>query len=168
VLAIGHLDPLKQFDDAIRAFAQSGLEDDGWSMATVGSGPSRPQLEDLVSALGLRRVQVHRPTKEIAAWYSRASLLLLPSKTESFSLVLAEAMLGGVVPVAYATDGPSFILQDFPAHLVPVGDVERMSEALVGFATADDTEALREELRRSIKERFSPEIIGAQWRALLS
>ena len=91
----------------------------------------------------------------------------MTSRTESFSLVLAEAMRSGVVPIAYASDGPSFILESFPGHLVPMGNIDALTIRLADFANAQDLEHVREELRVSIDERFSLGVISRQWQELL-
>jgi GalNAc-alpha-(1->4)-GalNAc-alpha-(1->3)-diNAcBac-PP-undecaprenol alpha-1,4-N-acetyl-D-galactosaminyltransferase len=167
IIAVGHFSPLKNFEDAIRAMAKSGLEQDGWSLAIVGSGPREAQLRGLIEELGLRWTHIHAPTQDLAFWYARASLLLVTSHLESFSLVLAEAMLSGVVPIAYASDGPSFILEDFGEHLVEIGDVDALAKQLAHFASETNPEALRKALRASIESRFSPDIIVDEWRRLL-
>jgi glycosyltransferase involved in cell wall biosynthesis len=93
---------------------------------------------------------------------------VLPSKVESFSLVVAEAMLAGVIPIAYASDGPSFLLRDFPDLLVPMGDVSALAARMVECAGTGDDDALRERLAQSVRTRFSPQVVAQQWRELLS
>lgn len=166
IIAVGHLTPLKNFEDAIRAMASSRLEHVGWSMAVIGSGSCEPRLRKLIGELGLKRTQIHAAVDDLTPWYARASLLVVPSRLESFSLVLAEAMLSGVVPIAYASDGPSFILEGFPDHLVEMGRVEGLAECLTKFANEPDLGSLREETRRSIALRFSPSVVAEQWEDL--
>lgn len=167
IIAVGHLSPIKNLEDAIRAMAKSKLENDGWSLAIIGSGSSEPGLRSLIEELGLTRTHIHSPDQDLASWYARASLLLVTSRLESFSLVLAEAMLSGVIPIAYASDGPTFILEDFPDHLVRIGDVDALAMQLVRFANEPDVAPLRRAMRASIESRFSPDIIVEQWKALL-
>jgi glycosyltransferase involved in cell wall biosynthesis len=167
IIAVGHLEPLKNFDDAIRAMAMSRLEDEGWSLAIIGSGSREGELRKLIDELGLTRTQIHPPVDHLRPWYDRASILLVTSRLESFSLVLAEAMLSGVVPLAYVSDGPSFILEDFREQLVAIGDVPALAERLVHFAKASGSDRLRQQLSASIHERFSPDVIVEQWKALL-
>ncbi len=168
IIAIGHLEPRKNFFDAIQAMALSRLEDDGWDLAIIGAGPEEQLLRDAIGAAGLERTHIHPPTSDLASWYNRASLTLVTAKLEVFSLVLAEAMSAGVVPIAYTTDGPSFILDGFRDHLVPVGDVAAMAERMRGFAAEPIGDALRSSLAASINERFSPERIAREWEQLLN
>jgi glycosyltransferase involved in cell wall biosynthesis len=166
ILAVGHLEPLKNFEDAVRAMAGSGLEEEGWSLAIIGSGSREPHLRKLIAELGLKNAVIRPPT-DLGTWYRRASILLLTSRLESFSLVLAEAMLSGVIPLAYASDGPSFILEEFPDHLVPIGDVGALTRRLATVARRSDLAPARKRLGASIAERFSPEIIAEHWRRLI-
>jgi glycosyltransferase involved in cell wall biosynthesis len=165
ILAIGHLEPLKNFEDAIRAFAQSNLEEDGWSLAIVGSGSSEAALRGLIAELRLKRTVVRTGAEDIGPWYQRTSMLLVTSRIESFSLVLAEAMLTGVVPIAYASDGPSFILEDFADLLVPIGDLKALSARISQLAHGRDHAALKERLSASIQNRFSPDVVLERWRS---
>lgn len=167
IVAIGHLESRKNFQDAVSAMALSGLEADGWSLAIIGSGPDQANLGALIAEKGLKNTTIHAPTSDIQSWYERASLTLVTARLEVFSLVLAEAMAAGVVPVAYAADGPSYLLQDFPDHLVSIRNVEELAEKLAQFAGARDLSPLRERLSESIKRRFSPEVVVDCWRALL-
>ena len=70
------------------------------------------------------------------------------------------------MPLAYATDGPSMVLEEFPAHLVPVGDEQGLADALRASATAP-IDALRDELAKSIQRRFSPKVVMGSWREVL-
>ena len=167
IIAVGHLEPLKNFEDAIRAMSLSRLEEQGWSMAIIGSGSRESRLRQLIAEQGLTRTHIHPPADDLGPWYARASLLVVTSRIESFSLVLAEAMLAGVVPIAYASDGPSFILEDFPNHLVGLGDAELLSRRLVEFAANAELGPLREKLRASIDTRFAPDAVIEQWREMI-
>lgn len=168
ILAVGHLEPRKNFADAIRAMAMSGLEEEGWSLEIVGSGEQAQNLQALIAELGLKRTSIHAPVPDLSGWYSRASLTVVTARLEVFSLVLAEAMLNGVVPVAYATDGPAFLLKGFPDHLAPTGDVQQLANLLARFASLPDLNTLRQRLSTSIEQRFGEGIVAASWKDLLS
>lgn len=166
IVAIGHLSAIKNFPDTIAAVAQSGLEADGWTLTIVGAGPAERQLREQIARIDLGRTEILPPQWQVAPLYQRSSILVLTSRSESFSLVLAEAMAAGVVPLAYATDGPSFILEDFPQLLVEVGDVQTLAERLRELAAGGDLEPLRRRVSASIRTRFAPEVIEAHWREL--
>lgn len=167
ILAIGHLEPNKGFSDALRAVAAASIEDDGWSLVIIGQGTEQRNLEALIVQLGLRSTSIHPPTADLSTWYNRASLIVVTSRMEVFSLVLAEAMTAGVIPIAYATDGPAFILEDFPDQLVPIGDVRALAERLRRVIRMADP-GLRAKLRASIQRRFAAEVIATKWKELLA
>jgi len=167
IVAVGHLEPRKNFQDAIVAMARSGLERSGWSLVIIGDGPDKRQLEELIDDLGLEKTRIVEPTSDLAQWWARASLTLVTARLEVFSLVLAEAMLAGVVPIAYATDGPSFILEKFPDLLHPIGDVDGLSATMRAFAANPPGEELRQEMRDEIRRRFSVDVIAGEWKDLL-
>jgi glycosyltransferase involved in cell wall biosynthesis len=168
IIAVGHLEPLKQFDHAIHAMARSRLEEEGWSLTIIGHGSEAARLSRLIEEERLTRTRIIPTVDDLESRYARASLLLLTSRLESFSLVLAESMLAGVVPIAYASDGPSFILEDHPENLVPTGDLDALADRLTRFARDPDLPPLRASLSASVEARFSPDVIVAQWREVLA
>ena len=167
ILAVGHLEPLKQFDHALQAMARAGLEEHGWSLAIIGSGSCEPELRALIERLGLKNAAIHSGPQDLGPWHAKASVLLVTSRLESFSLVLAEAMAQGVVPLAYASDGPSMILEHFPDQLVPVGDIDELAEKLRRTALEGSSNDLREKLALSVRQRFSPDIVLRSWKSCL-
>ena len=167
IIAVGHLSKTKNFGDAIEAFARSQLGADGWSLTLVGSGPEEQALLDQIDRLGVQDTTFLRPDAELASLYQRSSLKLLTSRSESFSLVLAEAMAAGVVPLAYATNGPSFILEGFPELLVEIGDVATLAERLQALARSEDLDPLRQRLAASIRTRFATGVVAERWREVL-
>jgi glycosyltransferase involved in cell wall biosynthesis len=61
-----------------------------------------------------------------------------PSYAEGFGLGLLEQLAAGIPTVAYAAPGPHFILQGGLSDLlVPIGNVEQFSAALIQILSAD-------------------------------
>jgi glycosyltransferase involved in cell wall biosynthesis len=164
-IAVGHLEKRKNFEDAIRAMALSGLERDGWSLAIVGKGPEEERLLTLIKDLGLTATTVHPPTADIGSWYARARFQLVTATLEVFSLVLVEGARSGVIPLCYATDGPSFILRDHADLLVPIGDYDNMAERMKRLVAEDDEDLISRagRLQANLAQRFSTREIGQQW-----
>jgi glycosyltransferase involved in cell wall biosynthesis len=75
----------------------------------VGDGPQRRELEkrfpDAVFA-GMKG------GLELAAYYQRADVFVFPSRTDTFGLVLAEAMACGTPVAAYPVRGPIDVVKD--------------------------------------------------------
>jgi glycosyltransferase involved in cell wall biosynthesis len=69
----------------------------------VGDGPARAELEKRFPAakfLGYRRGE------QLAECYSQADLFVFPSKTDTFGLVMIEALASGLPVAAYPVTGP--------------------------------------------------------------
>lgn len=167
ILAVGHLIGRKNFSDLLRAVDRSGLDAEGWQTVIVGEGPEKERLTRLVEQLRLQNVSIVRPTPQIDGWYGSARILAITSKVEVFSLVLAEGIQAGTVPVAYAADGPAFILEEFPDHLVPIGDVDGLASRLRRFAHAPDLAAQGAAIRASVSGKFAPKSVAKAWERLL-
>lgn len=126
--SIGELRTLKRHDDFIRAVAMVPQA----HFVLAGVGDIRPQLEDLVNELRLKD-RFH-----FLGWLDDAEKLLCAldvfvsaSETESFGLVIAEAMAAGTAVVATETEGAKEVIEDQKTGLlVPIGDVNRIAQAV--------------------------------------
>src|SRR5262245_45879392 len=135
--SIGELRTLKRHDDFVRAAALvvETFPETHFVLAGVDPTPSgevQKQLETLVVQLGLKD-RFH-----FLGWLDEAEKLLCAldvfvsaSETESFGLVIAEAMAAGTVVVATETEGAKEVIEDRQTGiLVPIGDVPRIAEAV--------------------------------------
>ncbi len=111
VLSAGRLVPNKRFDLLIKAFAQ--LTDKSASLIILGEGSERQNLTLLIEELGLsRRVKLAGYVQDTGAYYARAKCFVLTSTTESFGLVLVEALGFGLPVLATDCGGPREVLDD--------------------------------------------------------
>jgi D-inositol-3-phosphate glycosyltransferase len=113
----GRVQPLKAPDIVLHAAAQLIADDPELAgkltVAFVGgpSGTGRKDpdgLEQLAARLGLSgvvRLEPPCPQPELAQWYRAATLVMVPSYTESFGLVAMEAQACGTPVVAAAVGG---------------------------------------------------------------
>jgi glycosyltransferase involved in cell wall biosynthesis len=96
----------------LRAFLKLDLPG---SKLVVGDGPQKPELEGefpFVHFAGARHGTA------LAAAYAGADIFVFPSKTDTFGLVVLEALASGLPVAAYPVTGPKDILAESP---VPVG-----------------------------------------------
>ena len=132
VLAVGRLNPQKDFPTLIKAFAQV-CQNHAARLLILGEGSERPALESLIEKLGLTN-QVSLPGFVINpySYMARAHVFVLSSRWEGLGNVLIEAMYCGTPIIS--TDcphGPREILQDGKyGQLVPVGDVAALAQAI--------------------------------------
>lgn len=124
---IDRKDPLALLD----AFAQMQACDAAL-LVFVGDGPLRQAVEARIDALGLQsRCRVLPFQKDVRAFFSAIDVLALPSKFESFGLVLVEAMACGKPVVACRSQGPEEIVIDgVTGLLVEPGNSAAMATAL--------------------------------------
>lgn len=101
-LAIGRFSPLhKGFDILIKAFALFAEHDNEWTLDIVGDGPEKKYFESLIEKYALgNRILIHPFTKNVGAFYKKASVYILSSRWEGFGLVLLEAMSYGLPIIA--------------------------------------------------------------------
>ncbi len=75
---------------------------------------------------------------ELPNLLSNSTVGAFPSYAEGFGLGLLEQLAAGIPTVSYDAPGPRFILQDGLSDLlVPIGNVEQLSAALIHILSAD-------------------------------
>jgi D-inositol-3-phosphate glycosyltransferase len=147
-LFAGRIQPLKAPDILLRAAALLVEEDPALRARLVipvvggpsGSGLARPErLHKLAAKLGISdMVRFHPPVgqEQLADWYRAASVLVMPSYSESFGLVAVEAQACGTPVVAAAVGGlPVAVRDKVSGFLVEGHDPRAYARALLRFVT---------------------------------
>ena len=118
----------------------------------VGSGPQLAELQRLypdVSFTGPKQGE------DLAKAYASADVFVFPSLTDTFGLVLLEALACGVPVAAYPTSGPKDVLTD-PACGAVGSDLQAMAIQALDL----DREAARAHALRYSWENSAKEFIG--------
>src|SRR3989338_768358 len=80
--------------------------------------------------------------KELTEQYQKAHIFALPSRNESFAMVILEAMACGLPVVATTVDGiPSLVENAITGFLVPPGDENSLSEKIIELINLPDCSA---------------------------
>ncbi|PVY70349.1 glycosyltransferase involved in cell wall biosynthesis [Tamilnaduibacter salinus] len=110
LLASGRLEPVKQFDRLIRAWAAIGTPG---QLVILGDGRERHALQDQIDTLGIgdnTHLVGHRA--DASAWPWLADLFVLPSAREGLPYSVIEALLAGCPVVSTPVgDIPDFLPQ---------------------------------------------------------
>ena len=148
VIFVGSLIERKGPDVLVRALSRVGL-----GCVLIGDGPMRASLERLVSRSGLDERVVFLGAlnhNEVQGYYAGAEALVLPSVSETMSLVVVEALRAGVPVVASNLGGiASVIRHGVNGLLVTPGDETSLADAL---ARLEGDEGLVRVLRRGAVE----------------
>lgn len=169
VLAVGRLIAEKGFDLLIDAWAQIAPHAPGWQVQIVGDGALQPTLTAQIHAAGLAQsVTLVPATADIGKHYAAASIYCLPSRQESFGLVLIEAQAFGLPIAAYAADaGPRALLHDGVDSLIAAtGDVASLATCLRRLIDDADLRARLGAAGFAHAQQFRPDVIAARWESL--
>lgn len=172
ILFAGRLTEAKGADVAIRACARLREQGLAVRLELAGEGPERGRLEGLAADLGVEaRFHGGLALGQLIELYERASVLVLPSRTEGWPKVLAEAMAFGVPCVATRGGLNDWMLGEGRGMTVEYRDAVQLAEAVTrllrespeekaarrskcaDFGRRYALDGVREEIRRVLEER---------------
>ncbi len=165
ILCVGRLDdPRKNIELLVEAYAAMPSPVRG-RVRLVLAGRSGPDASvwSRVTRLGVeKRVSyVDRPTPEaLITLYQRAAAFALSSDEEGLGVVLLEAMACGIPVVSTRSGGPDGIITDgSDGFLVPLGDVQALSDRMVRLCSDDDlNRSMGRAARRTAERRYAQEV----------
>ncbi|HWM07638.1 MAG TPA: glycosyltransferase family 4 protein [Actinophytocola sp.] len=160
LLCLASVTPRKGHD--VLAEALAGVADLTWTCACVGSVRRTPghveRVRELTERHGLSgRLTLTGPLSDadLATVFATTDLLVLPSRGETFGMVVTEALARGIPVLTTDVDALPDTLGttpagDVPGILVPPGDTAALTDALRRYLTDS---ALRERLRAAARDR---------------
>jgi glycosyltransferase involved in cell wall biosynthesis len=169
-LFLSRLHPVKGLEHLVRAWAQ--VRPPGWELVLAGpdDGGHRSVVEALVRELGVAdATRFTGPVGDDAKWdlYRSADLFVLPTFSENFGIVVAEALAAGV-PVITTTGAP---WQELEARdcgwWVEIG-VEPLAQALAEATSLapERRRAMGHRGRALVEERYSWGHVAEQMHAV--
>jgi glycosyltransferase involved in cell wall biosynthesis len=161
VLFVGRLVYYKGLDVLLRAVARP--TDRPVRLTIVGAGPLRPELESLVTTLGLEdQVELAGAVDDaqLLELYLTHDVFVMPSgsRAETFGMAMCEAMAAGLPAVSTSIGtGTDWVnLDGVTGLVVPPGDPVALAEALHTLAGAADlVTRLGQAARERALEEFS-------------
>jgi glycosyltransferase involved in cell wall biosynthesis len=148
VLSVGHLTPVKGFDLLIRS-VNALVEDRRFQdvlLVIVGEGPSRKDLNELVTRLGIAshvRLAGEKPHGQLGAWYNAADAFCLTSVREGWPNVILESLACGTPVVAVPVGGIPEILSSDKVGIIVCRQPKEVADGIaVALERTWDREAL--------------------------
>jgi glycosyltransferase involved in cell wall biosynthesis len=141
IITVGTLEQLYKAQDVlIGAVARCVGRGADVHLTLVGDGKYRAHLERLADELGVADRVVFKghlsPIEKVRAELDRASLFVLPSRTEGLPRALIEAMARGLPAIGSTVGGIPELL---PAEdMVPPGDVEALTSRILEFYQSNE------------------------------
>lgn len=133
-VAVGRLEPQKNFPLLIRAFAEFNKEIQGYKLTIYGEGREREKLENLIKDLGLQNnIELPGRDKDVLNKINSAAAFILSSDYEGMPNALIEAMCMEmpVISTDCPSGGPRELICDSKnGLLVRVNDINSMTDAM--------------------------------------
>ncbi len=129
---VGRLDPVKDQQLLIKAFAQLNLVHHRLILLIIGDGPSWKNLEKLASDLGVRtKIHFLGARTDVPELLKLLDIFVLPSIAEGISNTLLEAMATGLPVIATRVGGnPELVVDNETGYLIPKEDLGALVKSL--------------------------------------
>jgi glycosyltransferase involved in cell wall biosynthesis len=174
IVCVARLVPVKNIDNLLRAWQLIEKSNTDYKLMIIGDGPEYDQLTMLRAELNLNNVEFLGAidNEAIPEYYFNADAFILPSLSESWGLVVNEAMAAGLpVLLSYTVNAARDLLKEgvngfgfYPT------DINNMADAISKYINSDiKTKELMSDNSLDIISSMSYQNMGAQlFEALIS
>lgn len=168
VVALGRMDHQKGFDLLLDSWNHVEKQYPDWELKIYGGGNRIPYIQR-IRHLNLKNVELYDRSEDVSTILQNASIFVLSSRYEGFSLAIVEAMSCGLPVVSFdCPSGPGELIEDgCNGFLIGrVGDVEGMAKAMM---TLMENEEMRREFGKNslrISKRYQIDSIMKEWVSL--
>lgn len=168
VLAVGRLEPQKDFHALLDVWKGITNEMSDWRLKIVGDGSERGLLESRIRDEKIKNVYLQGYSNDIKDEYQKASILVCSSLFEGFGMVLIEAQENGLPIISFDCPvGPREIIEnEVNGLLVESGDKQGLASAIVELAKSPIKRDKFSANALETVKRFDINEIVKQWETL--
>ena len=172
LVSVGRLSPEKGYLDLLKVYSKLLKEVSDWTLDIIGDGSDREILEEYIEKNNLKdKVTLHGflGKDEIDKILHKSSIYLMTSYTESFGIVLLEAMSHGIPCIAFdSAEGPrEIITSGSNGYLIKNRNMDAMVKKIKDLINSEKTrKRIGENARKSIT-KYTSEVVGAEWFTLI-
>ena len=153
-LAVGRFIPLKKYDVLIEAWKNMP---DHCRLYLIGGGEERENYERLIADAGITNIELidFILPEKLSEYFCAADVFVHPSSTETWGLVLNEAMAKGcpVIATDRCVAAAELIRDGENGYLIKVGDADTLHQKML-LILSDD--ALREKMGQNAVNTIEP------------
>ncbi|MCG2431691.1 glycosyltransferase family 4 protein [Aequorivita xiaoshiensis] len=166
ILAVGSHSYNKGYDLLLQSWKKVNEQFPDWKLMIYGKKNPECKLVELSNQLRISSsVTFNDPIPNIEEAYAKAAMLVLPSRSEGFGMVLIEAMAYGLPCISYdCPHGPGDIITNGEdGYLIENGNVDEFANRIIGLIqNPENLLQIGVKARRNVK-RYLPEHIVDQW-----
>ena len=169
IITIGRYSFEKGWDLLLRIWALVEKEYKDWQLDVYGMGDPTPYVRMLDNlSIDKKRCHLNASLVSVEEGYLRSSILVQPSRTEGFGLVIVEAMACGLPVIAFdCENGPRSILTDGEeGYLIPAFDVELFADRLKKLISDENLRRNMGDKGQKKSQCYHIDSIGRQWKQL--
>lgn len=169
VIFVGRFVEIKGLPNLLRIWTEVQQHHPDWQLDMYGTGSLKEWLNHEIETKKLH-IKVHEPDAEIMQRYKQSSILVLTSISESFGLVLVEAMSCGLPVVAFDCPyGPNDIITNGKdGFLVKQNDVKGFAERLCSLMENPNLRQRIGEEALATSKRYDEDVIMPMWHRFFS
>lgn len=172
LISVGRLSKEKGYIDLLKVFKRLNKDYPKWTLDIVGDGVERENIENYIEKNNLKdKVTLHgfQGKEYIDKLLNQSSIYLMTSYTESFGIVLIEAMSHGVPCIAYdsAEGAREIISSGENGYLIKNRNLEAMVKKIEDLIQ-DEKERIKigSQARDSVK-KFTSDVVKEEWFTLI-
>lgn len=172
LISVGRLSPEKGYLDLLKMYNELHKVEPSWRLDIVGDGKEKSLLESYIRDNHLEEdVCLHGFQKKeyIDKLMQKSSIYLMTSHTESFGIVLIEAMSHGIPCIAYdSAEGAREIINSGEnGYLIKHRNQKIMIKKIIDLIKSRDERIRLGKNARNSVTKYTSEAVGEEWFTLI-